>query len=71
MENGQWSFSVCDASGLDEKVYRGVASSLIKKNIIEIYDYEGKGKYEDMLLELTDKGKQMYNDYKEYTCCEA
>ena len=57
-----WSFAVCDTSGLGEKTYRGVASSLVKKGIIEIFDSEDKGRFGDMILELTDLGKTYYSD---------
>lgn len=60
VESGSdWSFAVCDESGLNEKVYRGVASSLIKKGFINIDDYG-----DDPLLSLTDEGRKLYSDYK-------
>lgn len=65
IESGQWSFSVCEQTTLGEKVYRGVVSSLIKKGLVEIHDYEENGRYDDMIFELTEAGKQRYSDYKE------
>lgn len=64
LEDGQWSFAVCDKSGLGEKVYRGVVSSLIKKGLIYIWD-DGdtpRGKFEDMVFEFTDKGRKLFED---------
>ena len=63
IQYGTWSFAVCDESGIPEKQYRGVASSLIKKGLIEINDYEEKGRFSDMTLSLTDLGKERYSDY--------
>jgi len=55
-----WSFSVCDASGLNEKVYRGVVSSLVKKGLVVIQDDEGKGRFRDMVFILTENGKKLW-----------
>lgn len=57
-----WNFAVQDASKLDSKIYRGVVSSLIKKGLVSIYDYENKGKYEDMIFQLTEEGKKILSD---------
>jgi predicted transcriptional regulator len=55
-DSGQdWSFGVCESSGLSEKVYRGVVSSLIKKGFIII---DGKGS--DATLGLTPRGGALY-----------
>ena len=62
LEYGQWSFAVCDKSGLDEKVYRGVVSSLVKKGLIQIFDQEGRGKFKDQVFEFTDKGRSLFSD---------
>ena len=62
LEYPQWSFAVCDASGLNEKVYRGVVSSLVKKGIVMISDDEGKGLYMDMTFEFTEKGTLLFNE---------
>lgn len=56
-----WSFTVCDNSGLTEKVYRGVVSSLIKKGYIRIGGPRG-----DAVFHLTDEGKKLYSVIKQY-----
>ena len=50
-----WVFAVIDESGLNPKVARGVISSLIQKNLVTVFDYEGKGKADDMVLEILDE----------------
>jgi hypothetical protein len=60
--DGTWSFDVQDYSGLTEKIYRGVVSSLIKKGLVTIFDTEGRGKYRDMVFNLTDKGRKYVRD---------
>jgi hypothetical protein len=65
LEYGQWSFSVCNAAGLDPKVYRGVVSSLIKKGLINVWDEELGGMKFDpyrntMVFDLTDEGKKLF-----------
>lgn len=64
LEDGQWSFAVCDKSGLNEKIYRGVVSSLVKKGLVNIWDNGDipKGKFEDQVFEFTDKGRQLFED---------
>lgn len=62
LDYGQWSFAVCDKAGLDEKVYRGVVTSLVKKGLVQIFDDEGQGKFRDMVFELTNKGRQLFNE---------
>jgi len=61
LEGGQWSFAVCDAAKLDEKIYRGVVASLVKKGLVVISDDEGKGKFSDMVFDYTDAGKELFN----------
>ncbi len=56
-----WSFSACACSGLEEKVYRGAVSSLVKKDLVSIYDNEDKGRSNDMVFGLTDEGKVEVN----------
>lgn len=58
----QWSFAVCDAAGISEKVYRGVVASLIKKNLVAIYDNEGKGRSNDMVFCYTDAGRKLFDE---------
>jgi|WetSurMetagenome_2_1015567.scaffolds.fasta_scaffold01476_4 hypothetical protein len=60
LEYGQWSFAVCNKSGLDEKIYRGVVSSLVKKGLISIWDEGGKGRFKDQVFEFTDKGRELF-----------
>ena len=62
LEYPQWSFSVCDASGLNEKVYRGVVASLVKKGLVVIQDDEGKGRYQDMVFGFTDEGVKLFGE---------
>ena len=59
-ESGQdWSFGVCDQSGLSEKVYRGVVASLVKKGFVAIYDGDTK-QFRDKTFTLTDAGKALF-----------
>jgi hypothetical protein len=62
LEESQWSFAVCDASGLSEKIYRGVVSSLIKKEFVIVHDQEGKGRSNDMVFAYTDTGKERFGE---------
>lgn len=56
-ENGStWAFAVIDGSGLDPKIARGAIASLVKKGMIAISDYAGKGRADDMMLSLTPEG---------------
>ena len=50
-----WSFTVCDNSGLNSKIYRGVVSSLIKKGYARV-----SGKQDDEIFALTEKGKALF-----------
>lgn len=52
-----WTFSVISKSGIEEKKARGVLSSLIKKGLIEVYDWDS-----DSVTELTDEGKDIVNN---------
>jgi hypothetical protein len=54
--NSTWSFAVIDASGLDPKVARGAIASLVKKGMVEVSDWESKGRADDMVLALTTEG---------------
>lgn len=58
MEGGTWSFSIAQNAHLNEKVYRGVVSSLIKKGYATV-----QGKRNDEVFALTTKGKQLFSDY--------
>lgn len=51
-----WVFAVIAYSGLDAKTARGVIASLVKKEIVVVEDYEGKGRANDMVISFTDKG---------------
>ena len=51
-----WVFSVIDSAGIDGKVARGVIASLVKKGLVMIEDYEGKGNSDDQVFVLTDAG---------------
>jgi hypothetical protein len=62
LESATWSFAVCDESGLDEKIYRGVVSSLIKKGYVWIQDDSNKGKFADMVFGYTEKGKSLFEE---------
>lgn len=55
IDGSTWSFTVCDNSGLDAKVYRGVVSSLIKKGYARI-----AGKRDDEIFALTEEGKALF-----------
>jgi hypothetical protein len=55
IEGSTWSFTVCDNSGLDAKVYRGVVSSLIKKGYARV-----AGKAGDEIFALTESGKALF-----------
>lgn len=55
-----WLFDVVSKSGLTEKVARGVMSSLVKKGLASISDWEGHGKYSDSVFLLTDVGKMVF-----------
>lgn len=50
-----WSFTVCDNSGLNPKIYRGVVSSLIKKGYARV-----AGKGGDEVFVLTKAGKALF-----------
>jgi hypothetical protein len=51
-----WVFAVINESGLDPKSAREVIASLVKKGIVAIEDYKGKGHADDMILVVTDHG---------------
>ena len=55
IECGTWSFTVCDNSGLDAKVYRGVVSSLVKKGYVRVC-----GERNDEIFSLTAAGKNLF-----------
>lgn len=54
-----WSFSVIDNSWLDGKVARGVISSLVKKDLVEVVEAEGKDCPE--AIALTDLGIKIFD----------
>lgn len=64
MKYPQWSFAVCETAGMEEKSYRGVVSSLVKKSLVFVEDhsYNGKGKFRDMVLGITKQGKKLFNE---------
>ncbi len=49
-------FDAIHYSKLDPKVARGVASSLVKKGLVEVFDNEGRGKANDMVIAPTKEG---------------
>jgi hypothetical protein len=51
-----WVFAVINESGLNPKVARGAIASLVKKGIVTVSDWEGKGRADDMILAVTDHG---------------
>jgi len=53
-EGCTWTFAVIDSSGLSPKEARGVLSSLIKKEIIVIEDYD-----DDTIFSYTIEGKKL------------
>lgn len=59
--NNAWVFAVIDASGLDPKVARGAIASLVKKGMVNISDWEGKGRADDMVFSLTAEGVKAGN----------
>lgn len=64
MEDAQWSFAVCDEAGMDEKVYRGVVSSLVKKGLVGIYENitgeNKKAQFRDMVFGYTEEAKKLF-----------
>lgn len=54
-----WVFAVIDESGIPATEARGVLSSLVKKGLVQIDDYEGKARPDDMILSFTMKGKDI------------
>jgi len=59
--NFTWVFAVIETSGLPPEIARGALSSLVKKGIVEISDYQDKGKTEDMVFALTEQGRVVYS----------
>ncbi len=59
--NNTWVFAVIEGSGLDPKVARGAIASLVKKGMVQIDDYEGKGRANDMTFCLTAEGVKAGN----------
>jgi len=56
---GVWCFSVTDQiTEYTPQQAKGVMSSLVKKGLINIMDYEGGGRPEDMCVGLTLEGVQ-------------
>lgn len=52
------SFTI-DTSSIDNKSIKGVISSLSKKGLISIFDYEGKGKSIDNVIQLNDSSNDI------------
>jgi predicted transcriptional regulator len=50
---------IIDSSEIDNKSIKGVISSLVKKGIVTIQDYEGKGLSIDNILYLNDNSKDI------------
>ena len=59
-DNGTWTFTVIDNSGIDAKVARGVISSLVKKELITVYEATAEANPVDMIA-FTDKGAKLFN----------
>ena len=53
---------VIDQSKLPAKIARGVISSLIKKDYVEIIDSEDEGKAKDMVIGFTQKAFKLCSD---------
>jgi hypothetical protein len=53
-----WSIAVSASANMTPKTYGGVASSLIKKELIIIYPYEGSNGG-PKVFSLTQKGKEV------------
>jgi hypothetical protein len=58
--NATWCFAIAETAGISMSVFRGVASSLIKKGFAKIWDWEGKGKPMDMVFAYTEAGKLLF-----------
>jgi hypothetical protein len=54
-----WVFAVIDCSGLDPKVARGSLASLVKKEVIFIDDWEGKGRADDQVLSVPESKREL------------
>lgn len=54
-----WNWAVQLVSGVPEKAYRGVVSSLIKKGLCQIDDAEGHNHPTDMVFVLSDLGAEI------------
>ena len=54
-----WNFAMAYASGLSVGSYGGVVSSLVKKGLVSIEDYGGRGRSADMVFYLTREGAQV------------
>jgi predicted transcriptional regulator len=58
-EDPVWVFSIIKNSGIESSKARGVISSLAKKGLAFVDDYEGNGKADDMVFSLTPLGVEM------------
>ena len=60
---GVWQWSVTDEiTEFTAEQARGVVSSLVKKGLIVIDDYEGQGQAKDMVVTMTEKGQAIEVD---------
>ncbi len=60
---GVWCFSVTDEiTEFTEQQAKGVMSSLVKKELVTIEDYEGKGRGDDMTVAFTEAGVRALNE---------
>lgn len=62
MDGGEWSFAVADKAGMNPRVFRGVAASLVKKGYVAIWDNGEKGRTEDMVFSLTEAGRALFEE---------
>lgn len=59
MECGEpYVFSIIEETSMNEKTARGVLSSLVKKELVEVHEIEG----DHNTLILTETGKKIFDD---------
>jgi len=61
-----WMFSVVEHSGLTGKVARGVVSSLVKKGVAVVHNYEGEAG--GPAFKLTEAGRMMAEELSGESC---
>lgn len=55
-----WSYAIAEKAGLDTKTYRGVMASLVKKGLAVVWDYGEKGRFDDQVVNLTEKARGIF-----------